>query len=298
MVWDVLEDPVKVIKKTTAALLLLSIALSGCSVKTEEEETAFSEVSSTRETEETSQISVAEPEVLLPEEPDPVIAPNVAAGMDWEEDLLVPTDAYNVVIESILNYIDNYDPADPDLTYIGKGEHSGIEEMILEGDPYNGIGFACVDIDYDSVAELAIVDLTDGYGLMVMELYSYNSDYGIHPILHGYSNDRIYMCDYGYLRKRYVDTDTFSDEYHVFTGDRSYTAFIEGYYTVRLSDGVHLVNTSYENMLFSTDINSYYVIDYGVVSEYDIYVMLEEYEKDIYTDYPYNYTTITPLFEF
>ena len=286
----------KVIGKTIAALLLLSTLISGCSVKEDERETVSSDVSETQETTVATATST-EPMAPLPEP----VAVRMSEGLPETEagnELVIPTDAYAAVIDSIINYIDNYDPADPDLTYIGKGEFSGIEEAILGGDPYNDIGYAYVDVNWDNIAELAILDMTDGYGFMVLELYSYNSNYGIHPILHGYSNDRVYLSTWGYIVRSFIDEDTMSVRSYAFTDDRHGTMFIEAYYTVRAEDGVHLVNTSYEDRIFSTSFDNYYVLDYGVLSEYEIYEELEYYESYTYTDCPCHYGTITPLSEY
>ena len=289
----------KAVKKTIAAMLLLSTLISGCSVKDDEQETVSSDASETQETAGTtaaSNMPLTEP--MAPAPDSPVVARMSDAVPEEEAELNIPSDAYNVVIDSILNYIDNYDPADPDLTYIGKGEFSGIEEAILGGDPYNDIGYAYVDVDWDNVAELAILDLTDDYGYMVLELYSYNSNYGFHPIFHGYSNDRYYLYFGGYLRKRYVDEDTMSYESYIFTDTRSGTMFMEGCYTMRMADGLHFLTTYYEDHVFSSTIDSYYVNDLDIVSESDVYYMFEGFVGYEYTEYPQHYETITPLSEY
>ena len=90
---------------------------------------------------------------------------------DSTEELFIP-DEYFEVIDSIVLYIDNYDPEGTN-SYYGNEYGSGVFDFMSCENPKDLVGFAFVDIDDDNVAELAILDCGYCGNLRITDFYAY-----------------------------------------------------------------------------------------------------------------------------
>ena len=268
------------IRVSVALLLLMSMILSACSG----EETVETETSETTEVIE----SAGDRNYLVDELSDVQISAYYDTEDDWVTDYTVPSDAFDFVVDSILNYIDKN--AD---SYIGWTEDSGIDEFMENGGTKDELAAAYVDANYDGVAELAILDLTDRYGYAILEFYSYDSTYGLHPIVHGNSQCKYYLDTYADLYcystepgREYIGEYWFNSNCTLTMGS--------AYYLVEIGGVKHLCMTWDEEYLFSDDITDNNILDYGSLNDTWNQDTYNSAYRD-FADYPYSYDEIISL---
>lgn len=114
---------------------------------------------------------------------------------DTEEELFIP-DEYYELIDSIVFFIDNYDPNDDETVF---GYYGEVFEMCYYDNTKDIVAFAFLDIDGDNVAELAILDCTDnsGYHNRIIEFYTY------------YDNQVQYVFSGNYRNRYYLSKDLY-----------------------------------------------------------------------------------------
>ena len=254
----------KIVRSSIAILLLLSMVLTACS-REEEVEAVVSE------TTEASEGYVAR-EFLLDQEV--VTVPDYVEPTSY-----TPVDPYEFVLDSILDYVDSSTAE----SYIGMGDVSGIKQLVTSGNSKYDMAVAYVDVTGDGVNEMLILDLTDSVAYAILELYTYDEEYGIHSILHGNEHARYYLTQYMNIVCMNDETDCpYIANYWV--DQDNYMFLMESYYTAML-DGVEFYYESWsEELIGSTDTSNDFVRCFGPVSDSEASEIVESYIIDLFSD--------------
>ena len=262
----------KGIRTSVAILLLVSTALSACS-REESVQTEPSETTVATEVED-------DREYLIDR------LPNVTATEYYEDeswsDPVIPTEAYDFVVDSIIDRFDDPDAEKGAYPYIGWTDDSGIDEMIAEGRSTDDLAAAFVDVNNDGVCELLILDISDPVDFAIIEMYSYDSDFGIHPILHGNEQHRYYLAQYMTVYDVCTEpgSECICEYWFSWEGTLCLSSAI---YVVEIDGVDHLCEAWSEEYIMSSDITSDNVYDYGPLPAY--YDALGEISDDLYVYY-------------
>lgn len=213
--------------------------------------------------------------------------------------MIIPTEYYDV-IDSIVDYIENFDPNN-ESTYIGGEYGGGVFELCSYDYPCDLVAFAFVDIDGDNTAEMAILACDDfGYEYRIIDLYTFY-DGQVKHVIGGGVRSRFYLTNdmtiynEGSAGASYTITSRyeFDDETHELS-------FVDSYYTLAAFDvglgdeGGVLCYTTNELYVLSTDTDSPYV---EIIETFDTYPnVLDEY--GVQETNLYDYGGITTLAEY
>ncbi len=286
----------KNINRLIASVLLISMCISSCSRVGET--VASSSDETTEVTTQTSARDNANEISSVYSVGDSYYYSNVdTSNMEFKDDLYVPTMAYGIVIDSIVEFIENGGIYASGNTYIGKQDNSGIGYICAYESPWDDIGIAYLDLNYDMVAELAILNLNDGMGYPILELYAYDSRYGVRSILHGTNDDRYYCLSYDSLYRVYVGNESSMFCNYYWDYPEAGIQFLDGYYTAEYQGQTHLFLAYEEEYLGTTDPNSAYVEDYGLAEDADNIDLING-DVWIAETNMYEYPSITPISEY
>lgn len=283
-------------KKFLASLLLISLFVTGCSNKEKTVVTTSEETS--EETSATSEEHRREylMDNLSRDEAGMIVSDMGyidVSDMDYDEDrmIYIPTAAYEQVIDSIVSYTLSGGNAAEGNTYIGQTDNAALDEVMLDDDPLDRIGVGYLDVDYDGVAELFILDLEDPLGYRILELYFYDPQYGIHPSIHSGGFSDYYMTPYEWLFEiNYNPANGYMAEYYWGLG--GIPELCSAYYNVEIDNEVHTCVTAYSSWIGSSDTANLCVSDEGT----DPGLMTDFYNSCRYQEADYG--TIRPLVRF
>lgn len=285
----------KRIRRILASALIISTVLSGCSDADKIKETEPTEEEETRVVSgDHNRLYIAD---QLPSYDDYEQEPwSDTDGMVMRDELYVPLNEYQMVASAIVDYINNGGSAVDGNTYPGKDEISGIDELIEEGDPLNNIGVGYVDLDYDGIGELAILDMNDDLGYRVLELYAYDREYGISNVFSGWSQLRYYCSCIGTAYR--IDTTSGSAVYSEFTfGNNKIMYMSYSYYIIPVYGVDYLYGSYSEAYIGEDDLSLPGVLEYGPIGDADVDDMINTYYNDI-SYQAYSYWHVTPLSEY
>ena len=287
----------KSIRRIVALTFLISLLISGCSAKEEPSESTTEETP-TETTEELDR------EYLLDDTPRREPIPDSyydidVSGMDYNEMTYtyVPTDVYEELVGYITDYIDAGGDSVEGNTYIGREDRAALDEVINYGDPYSDIGVAYEDLNCDGVCELLILDLNYGAGYRILQVYTYNPEYGVCPVLHSTYSSSYFLTPYGWLFvEDYSGNNEVIAEYYL--DSNSQMRLVQAVYLAEVNGVEHVFSTSYENYIGSIEADGEYVCDLN--SLYDNWssdqIWNDKIEECRYEEYDYNY--IIPLSNF
>lgn len=291
---SITEDNVRKFRTSVAVLLLMSMVLSACS-KEKVEETEPSASSS-------AVAVVGSYDYLVDEAITPVVDAEYIIycpdydDPNYESSCVIPVDAYNYVIASILDFIDDR-AMDVDTTdYIGMDSSSGLEKFISDGKTKDDLAVGFIDITGDGIAEMFIVAMDDEIGHPILELYSYNEDYGIRSLIHGDDQHKYYLLNYMEI---YCESTEPGKEYlATFYVDYNLCLEFGMAYRIINKDGVdHLWETWSEGDLTSDPTPNSATFDLGSMNDT---WNAEEYRsaRDQYRNSLYRFQTLTLLSEY
>lgn len=273
----------KKLQRLSVLLFSLMLAVSSCA--------DVPEISDTVATSPSVQIELSES-----------VASTVATEASIEDslNLMVIPDEYYEVIDSIVNYVNEFDP-NALGEYIGMSEISGMGEICFSDNPLSLIGFAFLELDGDGTAELAVVSCEDPTTYpRILELYTFY-DGEVQHILSGWARNRYYVTDDMGIYNSGSNGAAYSVERrYMYDEDSHELVFVDSYYTLDAmqldsnSEGIILCYTTDEDYVSSWDIESdsvqvideftpfgsfslYYDIDESDLYDYDEIITLADY---------------------
>ena len=290
---SITEENVRKFRTSVAILLLISMVLSACS-KEKVEETEPSE--STSAVAEVGTYDYLVDEVIPVDDLEEAALAYDYTGMNFEDDCYIPENAYNFVIDSILDYFDARAAGDNSGDYVGMVEPSGIEKFISDGGTKDDLAVAFVDVNGDRVAELIIVSLAEDYGYPILEMYSYEERYGVHPIVHGNDNLKYYLLEYNML---FCDSTEVGSQYVIeYYFDDNCDLVLSFSYYIYSIDGVdHLCQTWAESGILSNPADSDNAFDFGSMNDGWNAESYRE-EQDYWIANQYEYRNLIPLSDY
>ncbi len=212
------------------------------------------------------------------------------------QSIVIP-DEYYPVIDSIVDCIDNFDPAGPN-TYYGNEYGDGIWELCSSDNSKEIVGYAFADIDGDNVAELAILDCSDPHN-RIIELYTYSAGEVIHVIGGGFRCRYYLTNDMKIYNEGSSGADYSSVAMYELDNVLHEISFIDSYYTVPANTEsdewqIEVFHTTNQQNILSNEANS---TDTELISIFDVpcdfYSVYGLQESDFYT-----YDSITTLAEY